>query len=128
MHINVLGSLFIVFLGLLGYPAVRNVLSTATKAVRASRNSWAIYPVRTCVGASLVFIISVGVVPYLLVFVGEFYTQLTCNGAGCAQGGVGLLMFTPLPWLCRLLLAGVQRFVFNNRYLPSLTSASPRHA
>jgi hypothetical protein len=46
----------------------------------------------------LLLITSSGVFFFFLAFLVEYYGQLTCRGAGCAQGGMGVFMFLPVAW------------------------------
>ena len=64
----------------------------------------------------LLIILAAGVYAYLIIFVAELYVQLTCTGSGCAQGGVGLLLFTPLAGVTYV----VGRLVFDGKCLPAL--------
>jgi hypothetical protein len=42
---------------------------------------------------------SAGVWVFLWFFLVEFYIQLTCRGAGCAQGGIAVFFALPMVWL-----------------------------
>ena len=51
--------------------------------------------IRILILTAPLLILSLGIVAFLMAFLGEFSIQLTCSGAGCAQGGVGLFMVLP---------------------------------
>jgi hypothetical protein len=52
----------------------------------------------TAMSISLLLVGS-GTVFFFLVFLGEYYGQLTCRGGDCAQGGLGVFVFIPIAWL-----------------------------
>jgi hypothetical protein len=49
--------------------------------------------------AALLFIASLGIVPFIIVVFEELHIQMTCSGGMCAQGGMGVFFFLPAPWL-----------------------------
>lgn len=117
-----LEMIFILFIGLFGIPAVLAVGQSAIDLGRISVAAWRQHPWRTCFGWLLFGVVASAVVLYLMVFVGEVMVQATCAGAGCAQGGVGLMIFSPLPWLSVLGLFVLQKLVFNGSFLPRLAN------
>ena len=102
-------TFFIFVISFFGMPAV---VFVGWSMIALSENAPALlraHPARSILGFLLVLLGVVLVLPYVVVFVGEVYVQATCSGAGCAQGGVGLLLFTPLPWISCLLAYGAMR-------------------
>lgn len=102
-------TIFIFVISFFGMPAV---LFVGWSMIALSENAPALlraHPGRSILGFVLALLGALIVLPYVGVFVGEVYTQATCSGAACAQGGVGLLMFTPLPWIACLLAYGGMR-------------------
>lgn len=48
--------------------------------------------------ASLLAVLSLGMISFIIVFIAELSIQITCTGAGCAQGGIGVIMYLPVAW------------------------------
>jgi hypothetical protein len=121
-----MNAAFIIFLGLLGFPAVRATVRGQLRVLQSLRG----VPFRMRVRIFMVFLLllvtAIGIVAYLAVFVGELYVQVTCKGAACAQGGVGLLMFTPIAWLSYSITRAIAWRLFDGKRLPLL--ATPNFA
>jgi hypothetical protein len=71
----------------------------------------------------MLLVTSSGALLFFLVFLGEYYVQLTCKGAGCAQGGMGVFLFLPIAWFSYAVtrfLCGVfvRRKYWPNGYCP----------
>ena len=102
-------TFFIFVISFFGMPAVVfvgwSMIALSENAPRLLRA----HPLRSLIGFLMAISGGLLVLPYVGVFLGEVYIQATCSGAGCAQGGVGLLMFTPLPWISCLLAYGAMR-------------------
>ncbi|MFA6062876.1 MAG: hypothetical protein WC736_09770 [Gallionella sp.] len=115
-----MGVLYIILLSLITFPAVvgtlRKQLQVALVAKRAPNHM----KVRLLFTLILLIILAAGVYAYPIIFVAELYVQLTCTGSGCAQGGVGLLLFTPLAWVSYGVTYVVGRLVFDGKCLPVL--------
>lgn len=49
--------------------------------------------------ALVLLALSLGVVAFFFVFLGELMLQVRCGSADCAQGGIGLFIFLPIAWI-----------------------------
>lgn len=102
-------TFFIFVISFFGMPAV---VFVGWSMIAMSENAPALLranPARSALGFLLVLLGVLMALPYVVVFLGEVYTQATCAGAACAQGGLGLLIFTPLPWISCLLAYGAMK-------------------
>lgn len=114
--------MYIIFLGLLGLPAVivtlRGqicVLQTLAEAPTDIKGK-----IRTVF--LILAVTSIGVYIYLLVFFQELSVQQSCMGAACAQSGVGLTMYTPIAWLSYYITTSIAKHYFNGKDLPLLAT------
>ncbi len=78
---------------------------------------------RTFLFALPLFITSSGIIAFFLVFLAEYEIQLYCNGAGCAQGGMGLFMFIPIAWISYFITQTLCSFFTRRKWWPSEISA-----
>lgn len=117
-----LGPLYIVFIGAFGLPAVFVVGQFAVAMARVAWPEFAAHPYKVLSSMVLCAALVGLCVPYVFAFIGEFGLQVLCEGAGCAQGGAGLMMVTPLSWLSCALMIGLERLMFDGRFLPRIPS------
>lgn len=101
--------MFMALVTFAGIPAVLSSASTLIRVIRAFPGASQLNGFRTLLITILVVLVSMALLPYLAVLAGELYVQATCAGAGCAQGGVGLVMVTPLPWLVHFAIAALAK-------------------
>lgn len=64
-------------------------------------------------------ITSSGIIAFFLVFLAEYEIQLHCSGVGCAQGGIGLVMFIPIAWISYFITQTLCRFFTGRNWWPS---------
>jgi hypothetical protein len=67
---------------------------------------------------------STGVWIFLWFFLVEYYIQLTCLGAGCAQGGIAVVAALPLAWLSYVIARALCWAFIRFKWWPS--ACSPR--
>jgi hypothetical protein len=116
-----MGVLYLVLLSLITVPAVIGTIRGQFLVILAPK--YAPYPIKVYIFLALILLLisAAGVYAYLMIFVGELYVQVTCVGVGCAQGGIGLLLFTPVSWISYAVTYGIARLIFNGKFLPVLT-------
>ncbi len=107
--------------GIFGVPAVFLLGSLFVRLGRMAQPLFNAYRAKATLALIVVLICSLGVLSYALVFVVEFYELLNCRGAGCAQGGLGTFVFTPIAWLSWLLTRSVAQVVFSPKFFPHLS-------
>lgn len=89
----------VVLFGLGTYPFV-SVLRGLASVFRGAFRSLSIWKRLHVVALNaLLLVTSSGAIFFAWVFLGEYYGQLTCTGAGCAQGGLAVFIFLPVAWV-----------------------------
>jgi hypothetical protein len=114
------GVLGVLFLSLFGLPSVFLLIWLAVRIGRAVPTLFRMFPVKTVVAIAVIALCSSGVWIYLAITALEMQIQLTCKGADCAQGGVGLVMLTPVAWVSCAVSWVVARVIFSGWILPRL--------
>ena len=112
---------FLLIEGIFGVPAVLLLGRLFTRLVCTVPPLFKAHRVKATLALVIVLICSVGVLSYAFVFTLELYELLNCKGAGCAQGGLGTFVFTPIAWLSWLLTWWVARAVFSPKFFPHLS-------
>ena len=115
-----MGVLFILFLGLAGLPPLLFVAWTAGLAARRAPAIARRHPWRSALVGALMLIAALPVLPYLVVLAGEVLVQWRCDGAACAQGGVGVMLVGHLAWLGGALQFATVKLAFYGRFLARL--------
>lgn len=110
----------VLFLSLFGLPTVFLLIWLLVRIGRAVPTLFRMSPVKTAVAVAVIVLCSSGVWVYLAVMALEMQIQLTCKGADCAQGGVGLVMLTPVAWVSCAISWIVARIIFSGWILPRL--------
>jgi|WetSurMetagenome_2_1015567.scaffolds.fasta_scaffold437347_1 hypothetical protein len=58
----------------------------------------AMIKIRVIILTLSLMVLSLGMVLFVIVSIAELSIQFTCSGAGCAQGGIGVVMFLPVAY------------------------------
>lgn len=116
-----MGVSFILFLGLFGLPPILFVGLTAGVVLGHVRMLARQHPWRLALVAALMVVAALPALPFALVLAGEVLVQWRCDGAACAQGGVGVLLVAHIAWLGGALQFATVKLAFNGRFLPRLT-------
>jgi hypothetical protein len=74
---------------------------------------------KTFILASLLVFPSLGGIALIYVFVVELQSQLSCSGAGCAQGGILTMMLVPISWVGSFLASEMSRLFSRWNWWPS---------
>lgn len=113
---------FLLFEGIFGVPAVYLLGRLFIRLGHMAPPLMKAYRAKAILAFVLVLVCSLGVLSYAFVFGLEFYELLNCHGAGCALGGLGTFVFTPIAWLSWLLTWWVARAVFSSKFFPHLSN------
>ncbi|HJV03281.1 MAG TPA: hypothetical protein VJ752_22285 [Burkholderiaceae bacterium] len=116
-----MGVLFILFLGLFGLPPILFVGMTAGVVLGHARAFARRHPWRLALVAALMVAAALPALPFAVVLAGEVLIQWRCDGAACAQGGVGVLLVAQIAWLGGALQFATVKLAFNGRFLPRLS-------
>jgi hypothetical protein len=111
---------FTAFLMLPALPALVGIGKTLVHVPSICRRALPDAPVRAAIGAVAMILSVLLAAPYFFVLFAEARAEATCVGAGCAQGGIGLMFVTPQPWLSYIMVVVVKRAFFNGSFLPSI--------
>lgn len=116
-----MGVPFILFLGLFGLPPILFVGVTAGVVLSHARMIARRHPWRLAMVSALMVLAALPALPFALVLAGEVLIQWRCDGAACAQGGVGVLLVAHIAWLGGALQFATVKLAFNGRFLPRLS-------
>lgn len=116
-----MGVPFILFLGLFGLPPILFVGVTAGVVLGHARTIARRHPWRLALVGALMALAALPALPFAVVLTGEVLIQWRCDGAACAQGGVGVLLAAHIAWLGGALQFATVKLAFNGRFLPRLS-------
>lgn len=110
----------VLFLSLFGLPTVFLLIWLVVRIWRAVPALFRTSPVKLVLSVTVILLSSSGVWLYLAVTAVEMQIALTCRGGECAQGGMGLVMLTPVAWVSCAVSWVVARVIFSGWILPRL--------
>ncbi|MEQ1536523.1 MAG: hypothetical protein ABL923_11655 [Burkholderiaceae bacterium] len=104
----------------IGLPAVCLTIWLAVRIWRAVPTLYRLSPIKTVLSVAFILLCSSGVWLYLAGTALEVQIQLTCAGGECAQGGMVIVMLTPVAWISCIISWVAARIIFNGKILPKL--------
>lgn len=75
--------------------------------------------IRTLGLAIVLFLPSIGLIAFVLAFISDLLSQLKCSGGGCAQGGMGVMMYLPVAWFSSFMITIVSAFFKRKGWWPN---------